>query len=249
MALINYESNEALSQYLAFHYPDLSDYCPWEGAPRQAIGFAQKVADFALAHCLDHTQTLKALDMGCAVGGTTFELTKKIPRVLGIDLSEKFISAAQHLKSHRKLNYPLLVEGCRTIIKTAALGCHVRPEAAEFRTGDATSPDSELRGFDLLILANLLCRTPDPRVVLSHSTRLLRPGGTLVITTPGTWLEEFTPKQNWLCNAHSETFDGLKQILEPQFTLLERRDIPLLLREHGRKFQFTVADASAWRYL
>jgi hypothetical protein len=35
--------------------------------------------------------------------------------------------------------------------------------------------------------------------------------------------------------------------LEENFTLVDVRDLPFLIREHARKFQFSVAQASIWR--
>jgi 2-polyprenyl-3-methyl-5-hydroxy-6-metoxy-1,4-benzoquinol methylase len=36
-----------------------------------------------------------ALDIGCAVGGATFELARSFSHVLGIDYSQSFVDAAQ----------------------------------------------------------------------------------------------------------------------------------------------------------
>jgi len=38
----------------------------------------------------------------------------------------------------------------------------------------------------------------DPRRFLETIHERLNPGGVLVITSPYTWLEEFTKKENWL---------------------------------------------------
>ena len=35
-----------------------------------------------------------ALDIGCAVGGATFQLARAFPHVLGIDFSQQFVNAA-----------------------------------------------------------------------------------------------------------------------------------------------------------
>jgi hypothetical protein len=67
-------------------------------------------------------------------------------------------------------------------------------------------------------------------------------GGQLVITSPYTWLEEFTPRANWL----SPALDGLRTALAPHFDLVSTRDLPFLIREHARKFQWSVAQATTW---
>ena len=41
--------------------------------------------------------TRSALDIGCAVGGASFELAKTYDRVVGVDRSEAFVSAAKSM--------------------------------------------------------------------------------------------------------------------------------------------------------
>jgi hypothetical protein len=71
---------------------------------------------------------------------------------------------------------------------------------------------------------------------------LVNAGGQLVITSPYTWLEDFTPRANWLCPA----LDKMRAVLAPHFDLTGTRDLPFLIREHERKFQWSVAQASTW---
>ena len=68
------------------------------------------------------------------------------------------------------------------------------------------------------------------------------------MTTPFTWLESFTPKEHWLGANAEDSFSGLREVLEGQrgFKLLKSWDMPFLIREHARKFQFSIAQASRW---
>jgi hypothetical protein len=73
-----------------------------------------------------------------------------------------------------------------------------------------------------------------------------------VITSPYTWLEEFTPRGNWLggleCDGRRVTTrDGLQAALAADFELVAVKDLPFLIREHARKFQWSVAEATIWR--
>lgn len=43
--------------------------------------------------------------------------------------------------------------------------------------------------FDGVIMANLLCRLPDPHACLNGLDKIVNKGGVVVITTPLTWLE------------------------------------------------------------
>jgi hypothetical protein len=42
------------------------------------------------------------------------------------------------------------------------------------------------------------------------------------------------------------TFDALRRILSPHFKLARRQDLPFLIREHARKYQLGVSEASTW---
>ena len=53
----------------------------------------------------------KALDIGCAVGASTFVLGKYFGKVLGVDFSKNFIEAANKLKKEKFIDYHYLVEG------------------------------------------------------------------------------------------------------------------------------------------
>ena len=59
-------------------------------------------------------------------------------------------------------------------------------------------------------------------------------------------MECYTPPQNWLGKDATDSFDGLRAALEPQFKLDRLWDLPFLIREHARKFQYTIAQASRW---
>jgi 2-polyprenyl-3-methyl-5-hydroxy-6-metoxy-1,4-benzoquinol methylase len=51
------------------------------------------------------------LDVGCAVGASSFVLGKYFGDVLGVDFSQNFIDAANTLKEKNSLSYTYLVEG------------------------------------------------------------------------------------------------------------------------------------------
>jgi hypothetical protein len=74
----------------------------------------------------------------------------------------------------------------------------------------------------------------------------------LVITSPYTWDEAYTKKEEWLGGYRDAGepvwgLDGLKEALTPHFRLLaEPRDLPFVIRETRRKFQHTIAELTAW---
>ena len=67
------------------------------------------------------------------------------------------------------------------------------------------------------------------------------------MTTPFTWLEEYTPPANWLGDGAVDSFAEMRKALEPAFVLDRQWDMPFLIREHARKFQYSIAQASCWQ--
>ena len=75
---------------------------------------------------------------------------------------------------------------------------------------------------------------------LPRSTARARPaGGVVLVTSPYTWLPEFTPPERWLGAGRGDSFAGLREALAPDFELTHRQDLPFLIREHARKFQWS----------
>jgi putative 4-mercaptohistidine N1-methyltranferase len=247
-----YETPESLAEYLLFHYGSPEEILPWPDGPVSALGFPVRVVHETFRP-RDLPAHPRALDLGCAVGRSTFELTRFCQEVIGIDYSRSFVGAAETIARTGELAYLSPTEGVLPKRLTARLPDGTRPGLVSFEQGDALQLRSDLGTFDALLAANLLCRLTQPRILLDRLPDLVTPGGQLVIATPCTWLEDFTPRENWLGGFLSSsgdpvaTLDSLIRALSPSFELLETLDQSFLIREHARKFQWSVALTSLWR--
>jgi len=245
-----YETETLLREYLLFHYGAPDEVLPWAEGPRGALGFASRVVREGLARLGEPAMaTSRALDLGCAVGGSSFELARTFGEVLGVDFSSAFAGAAQHLADHGELAYAYPEVGAILRPAVARVPTGVDRSRVRFTTGDAMAPDPAWGTFDLVLAANLLCRLPDPRRCLTALGALVRPGGGLIISSPQTWLEAWTPRAHWL-GATPETGsprEALVAALANDFRLVGESDVPFVIREHARKFQWSVADLTVWR--
>jgi len=235
-----YETTRLLDEYLLFHYGTPDEVLPWPEGPQSALGFAERtvseLADFS-------RQPATALDLGCAVGRSSFELARNGLDVLGIDFSQRFIDAASALASGEALAYRRLDEGAAAT-ELVARAPDVTPRGqVSFESGDAMNLRADLGAFDLVHAANLLCRLTDPERLIGRLPSLIKPGGQLLLTTPCTWLEEFTPRGHW---PQGSTFEWLQDQLGGEFVLDLRKDLPFLIREHARKYQWSVALGTRW---
>jgi 5-histidylcysteine sulfoxide synthase/putative 4-mercaptohistidine N1-methyltranferase len=251
-----YESSGVRDAYLLMHYGTPEETFGALPGPADAVGFPVRVAATA-RDWADRAGagTGRALDVGCAVGGSSFDLTRRFGEVIGIDLSASFVDTAAELAARGELPYLRVDEGAVTTPLVARLPDGLDPSRTTFRRGDACALPADLGSFDLVLLANLLCRLPSPRACLGRlggPRGLVRPGGVLVVTTPATWREQFTPHGAWLGGYERDgqpvkTIDGLGEALGDEFERLHREDVPFVIREHGRKFEFVFAELSVWR--
>ena len=126
---------------------------------------------------------------------------------------------------------------------TAYMPGSIKPSKVSFEVGDAMALRPDIGEFDLVHAANLLCRLPSPRLLLDRLPSLVKSGGRLVIATPATWLEEYTPREN---QPNGLTLDFLKEHLSESFEFVEANEVPFLIREHKRKFQLSTSQTSLW---
>jgi putative 4-mercaptohistidine N1-methyltranferase len=240
-----YETPKLLAEYLLFHYGEDDEVLPWNFGPRDALGFAKRSVCELLSPKSEirNLKSARALDLGCAVGRSCYELAITCDEVIGIDYSRNFVDAAEAIRRHGSLDYPRLDEAAvqtRLVAKRPA-GCDLN--RIRFEQGDAMNLCEDIGSFDVVHAANLLCRLTEPQKLAARFSTLVKTGGQLLLTTPCTWLEEFTPSANW---PRGSTFDWLQRELGEHFTLDLRKDMPFLIREHARKFQWSVALGTRW---
>ena len=246
-----YETDRLLAEYLLFHYGEDAEVLPWPAGPASALRYPVR----CVTECFDFSDLspqARALDLGCAVGRSSFELARHCAEVIGIDYSQRFIAAARQLREKGELPYQRRDEGDLSTCLVAHVPAGIEGSRVRFERGDAMNLREDLGAFDAVLLANLIDRLRDPRRCLARLPSLVKPGGQLVIASPYTWLEEFTPRENWIGGTQRDgppmdTRAALQSLLAPDFDLVAAKDLPFLIREHHRKFQWSVAEATIWR--
>ncbi len=238
-----YESDKLLAEYLLFHFGEACEILPpdreWPAGMRDALDFAVRTP----AHFSSAT-VARGLDLGCAVGRSAFEMSRTCGEVIGIDFSHAFIRAAETLRRGEGVPYERREEAAASTSLTARSPMNIDGSKLRFLQGDAMNLPADLGVFDRVHAANLLCRLPQPRLLLDRLPDLVRSSGELVLATPCTWLEEFTPAENWPLGS---TFDWLMDSLAPAFELLRSADEAFLIRETARKFQWTQSLVTVWK--
>lgn len=237
-----YESTKLLAEYLLFHYGSADEILPpgtdWPVGMGEALDFAVRTPRH-----FDSRTVARGLDLGCAVGRSTCEMSKSCGEVLGIDFSDSFINAANALKAGHGVAYERREEAALTMPLVARLPAATETARLSFEQGDAMNLRADLGEFDRVHAANLMCRLREPMRLLERLPDLVKRGGELVIATPCTWLEEFTPPSNWPTRG---TFEWLLEVLGADFELQRQLNEPFLIRETARKFQWTHSLVTVW---
>ncbi len=108
----------------------------------------------------DDLSGLQILEVGCGAGLLCLELAQKAQSVTGIDVS------------HVVLNFASQVQEI------------VRAANVTFQHGDAENLAFAHERFDLVICSEVLEHLLDPERALAEIQRVVKPGGTVVLTTP-----------------------------------------------------------------
>jgi putative 4-mercaptohistidine N1-methyltranferase len=263
-----YESDDSINMYLGLHYctsgksEGMSPILQHDHSPVHALRFPQRVARL-LSNLHPQPTNHRALDIGCAVGGSSFELAKKFDHVDAFDYSQSFVAAAMRMQQGESISFRVPVEADLFEEVKAVHEDEITPEVrsrVKFFRGDACNikgmvSDGTVGSYDGVIMSNLLCRLQDPMACLHGIGGVVNKGGVVVIVTPFSWLTEFTPRTNWLGGFYDpdsqepvESKVILKKVMEEQgFEKIHEEEMPLIIREHQRKYQYIVSEATGWR--
>lgn len=241
-----YETDALASQYCDAHYGPVH-----LGVPNLAVTCAEIALEVMQGRTKGH-----ALDLGCAVGRSAFELARGgFKQVTGLDFSTRFFRLATRMRDEGYLRYTLPEEGEIVSfheIGLKDLGLDAVSGQVHFYQGDACNLPDKFSCYDLVLATNLIDRLYSPRKFISTIHERINPGGLLIITSPYTWLEEYTKKDEWLGGYREAgepvwTLDGLKDLLAPHFRMVgEPQEVPFVIRETRRKFQHNLAELTVW---
>lgn len=246
-----YETDYMVSQYIEFHYGDT-----YYDVPNFPVACIEEVK--SALELNDTVKRERALDLGCATGRSSFELAKLFDHVDAVDFSVRLIEPPTNLQNNGSQRYVIQDQGDLVSYKEIKLedfdGYESVKSKIYFMQGDACNLVEKFNDYDLVFAGNLIDRLYDPAKFLTLIKTRIRPGGLLALTSPYTWLEEFTPKENWIGGFKADTgenyttLEGLAELLAPEFTLIQEPvDIPFVIRETARKYQHTLSEMTIWQ--
>jgi 5-histidylcysteine sulfoxide synthase/putative 4-mercaptohistidine N1-methyltranferase len=241
-----YESDPLIAMYCDMHYGPAHFDVP---------NFPATLARI----CLDRMQGRRcerALDIGCATGRASFELARVFEDVTGLDFSARFIRIGVEMKRRGRIRYTIRDEGELESFHEQRLddvGLAETADRVSFFQADACNLKDLYNDYDLVLAANLIDRLYAPRKFLADIAGRIRAGGLLVLASPYSWDEAFTPKEAWIggirvAGEPYSTLDGLSGILSADFTQLgDPMQVPFVIRETARKHQHTLSEVTIWQ--
>ena len=150
------------------------------------------------------------LDMGCAVGRTTYELADHLQRpVVGIDLDISLLRRAQQIHASGIVEYPLRRTGLaydRHTFSVANQYSQTVKANIDFWCCDVTALPFSDNLFSFTSSLNVLDCVHSPLTALQEIERTLEHTGRCVLASPYDWSTSATPTEAWI-GGHSQRTD------------------------------------------
>ncbi len=226
-----YNSKNMLSSYLWSHFcdflndPDATDaYQTWSSFFKKSDGIA--------------------LDIGCAVGRLSFELSKTHSQVIGIDTSISFVEKARELLSNKRLDFDLIIEGLITEKRSCDFDAAWNYDQVDFIVADALALPFPQSFFSTVTSINLLEKVVSPIQHLMDINRVLKEENSMfVFSDPFSWDESFSHPDHWLSggtngngscrgiDSISKYFSGKNEIFQPPLEILDKGNVSWKIRK------------------
>jgi SAM-dependent methyltransferase/uncharacterized protein YbaR (Trm112 family) len=188
-----------VSNYAWDHY---AEFDPHAGEPTDRASSILGVLDALWPH-VGALPEGPLLEVGCSVGRVAFELAARTQRlVLGADLHQAKLRVAQRVLREQRVRFPLRRVGVvfeRREFDVAFEGA----ERVDFWSLDASRAPFADGSFAAIVALNVLDSTHAPLELLRSCSRLLKPGGVLVLACPYDWSPSAAPLDAWF-GGHSQ---------------------------------------------
>ena len=200
---------------------------------------------------------MKVLDLNADTGRLAFELAPYVKELTAIDFSARFIRLPIQLQERGFMRYIVKDENDLVFYREVVLtntslgeGC----ERIKFMQDNANNLKPIYKGYDLIILPNVLEEISCPVKFLSQIHTRLNPGGWLVIASDYNWEAQNVEsdcrpggfKQDGEPVTSSE---GIAALLSPHFIQVDKPvDIYRYERISSRKMIVRTCEVTSWKY-
>lgn len=214
-----YESDESISSYCDLYYGKDNLYTNY--------------VDLLIPYLKD-LKNSKALDLGCCVGRTSFELAKIYDEVLGIDFSANYINIGVKLKLYDFVNYKIKKEDKtfeERAISLKDFDLEKVKDKVSFMQGDACNLKEIYKDFDLIFYSSLIDKLYYPKKFLEDVSRRINKNGFFVFLSSHNWFYEHINENN----------------LFLEFELLDKIEVSSFIKMKNKNYENKTLLMSIWK--
>ncbi|MCT7625129.1 5-histidylcysteine sulfoxide synthase [Aliarcobacter butzleri] len=214
-----YESDESISSYCDLYYGEDNLYTNYVDLLRPY---------------LKDLKNSKALDLGCCVGRTSFELAKIYDEVLGIDFSANYINIGVKLKLYDFVNYKIKKEDKtfeERAISLKDFDLEKVKDKVSFMQGDACNLKEIYKDFDLIFYSSLIDKLYYPKKFLEDVSRRINKNGFFVFLSSHDWFNEHINENN----------------LFLEFELLDKIEVSTFIKMKNKNYENKTLFMSIWK--
>ncbi|MDN5054398.1 5-histidylcysteine sulfoxide synthase [Aliarcobacter butzleri] len=214
-----YESDESISSYCDLYY----------GKDKLYTNYVDLLRPY-----LKDLKNSKALDLGCCVGRTSFELAKIYDEVLGIDFSANYINIGVKLKLYDFVNYKIKKEDKtfeERAISLEDFDLEKVKDKVSFMQGDACNLKEIYKDFDLIFYSSLIDKLYYPKKFLEDVSRRINKNGFFVFLSSHNWFNEHINENN----------------LFLEFELLDKIEVPSFIKMKNKNYENKTLLMSIWK--
>ena len=236
-----YNTPSVLSRYLCQHYDNVWDVLPPDHPIRSIVRdyYHQDFYTTAFelpAPYLNSDQ--RALDVGCGVGRSVYELACHCGLVYGVEPAFGSAFVARRVLRHfpdRLNDYWLKWDG--DIRQRRPLPDR-RRDNAEIVVAFGDKLPFPTAAFDVVNSWNVVDRVPNPERLLADQDRVLRPGGILSLADPYTWETKYTSHERWIGGRDGvRSIDAIRERVQRSCDILQEQEyLPWLSWAYERNF-------------
>ncbi|MCG3658637.1 5-histidylcysteine sulfoxide synthase [Aliarcobacter butzleri] len=214
-----YESDESISSYCDLYY----------GKDNLYTNYVDLLRPY-----LKDLKNSKALDLGCCVGRTSFELAKIYDEVLGIDFSANYINIGVKLKLYDFVNYKIKKEDKifeERVISLKDFDLEKVKDKVSFMQGDACNLKEIYKDFDLIFYSSLIDKLYYPKKFLEDVSRRINKNGFFVFLSSQNWFNEYINENN----------------LFLEFELLDKIEVSSFIKMKNKNYENKTLLMSIWK--
>ena len=214
-----YESDESISLYCDLYY----------GKDNLYTNYVDLIRPY-----LKDLKVSKALDLGCCVGRTSFELAKIYDEVLGIDFSANYINIGVKLKLYDFVNYKIKKQDKTFEERAISLNdfdLEKVKDKVSFMQGDACNLKEIYKDFDLIFYSSLIDKLYYPKKFLEDVSRRINKNGFFVFLSSHNWFNEHINENN----------------LFLEFELLDKIEVSSFIKMKNKNYENKTLLMSVWK--